>query len=204
MAWPAATGNAPRRDSRVQELVVGDGVHIVLSRFEEREALHFAHEEPHDVTALAIHLKGGASFQWDRSNFTTRPHDIWAGSAPRGAQSRFRFPPSGFETVSLRMSTEAASDGRFAEGRLSALLAPVAYVAGEEAAARWLGTARPQAALIARAMLVSTDADAGQALFLETCVHALLAALPGADGAEVPFKDMVTIPIRAVPYGTKL
>jgi AraC-like DNA-binding protein len=34
-------------------------------------------------------------------------------------------------------------------------------------------------------MLVSTDADAGQALFLETCVHALLAALPGADGAEI-------------------
>lgn len=165
-----------QHSSAVRDVALSDGVRLVLSRFAAGGAASYHHEEDADVIAVAIHLKGGASFQMEGAAFTTRPGDIWAGTSPRGSTSAFCLPASGFETVSLRLTPDLARDGQVLGTSTPNMLRRLAQAAGNEVAVT-SERASKQLALLAGAMLASPYKPGSDTMFLEACSRAFLAGL---------------------------
>jgi len=150
---------------------------LILSRFGEGEEASFRHQESADVVAVALHLKGGAAFNMEGTEFTTRPGDIWAGGAPRGSGSAFRLPASGFETVALRMFPGLGEDRGMTSLPMPRRLRRMAGSASDAVAVVSLGVAPQPLTFLARAMLASPYQPGSDVLFLEACSQAFLRAL---------------------------
>lgn len=163
------------------EISIGEGLLLVLSRFEGERA-EFEHEEAEDVVGLGFHLKGGASFRMGQASFETRPYEIWAGAAPRSALSTFSLPASGFETVSLRMRPGLARSGALASHRLPASLSAMGSSAETAISSARVGSLALPAAMIVRSMLSASAACIGTPLFHESCVYALLELIEEEEG----------------------
>jgi len=161
----------------VREVRLRDDTLLVLSRFGEREEASFQHQESADVIAVALHLKGGAAFNLEGAEFTTRPGDIWAGGAPNGSASAFRLPASGFETVALRFFPDMSEQEGASSLKLPRQLRRMAQSADNQVSVANLGVAPQPLTFLARAMLASPYQPGSDMLFLEACSQAFLRAL---------------------------
>ncbi|MEM6705209.1 MAG: AraC family transcriptional regulator [Acidobacteriota bacterium] len=177
---------SPHRTSegeRVETLVLRDQVTLVLSRFAGGCEREFRFEEPEDMLGIGFHLMGGSRFEFERSRFATKPLEVWAGTAPRGATSVFTLPRHGFETVSLRFSPEAIQDLLERHGPKHSVLTRMARSAQEEVRHARLGWLDPTACQLVEAMLSSPYTGAARRLFLESCAFGLLASQINASEA---------------------
>lgn len=170
--------------SSVETLSVRSGFDLVLSRISDNTCpFHF--EEPDDVFGLGFHLKGGAAFDMEGECFETRPLDVWAGAAPRGALSTFSLPATGFHTVSLRFAPDAIGDLLGQCGAQGGLLHEMALIAGSQVSVSRLAPLDAEAAQLVGAMFTTPYMGAARTLFLESCALGLLAAQ--IDAAARPY-----------------
>lgn len=167
--------NARSASGSVETLRIRDGVDLVLSRIAPTEACDYHFVEPEDVFGIGFHLKGGARFDMEGEVFATRPLDVWAGAAPRGARSTFRLPAAGFQTVSVRFAPEAVRELVDRLGR-GGLLDDMVRMSEQAVATARLAPLNADAARTVAAMFTCPYTGAARTLFLESCALALIAA----------------------------
>ena len=166
------------------------GLELVLSRFGAGAQAEFEFTEPEDVVGVGFHLMGGAQFDLGEKRIATQALDVWAMSLPRGYRSLFSLPSEGFQTVSIRMTPDAArgllDEGRYGSHKLHALLGQAGSRAqieqGDPIGA--LGAAR------VTAMLGSAYTGPARRLYLESCVLGLL-----ADQLDTPLDAAKSTPV---------
>ncbi len=161
---------------QVETLVLRDRVALVLSQIETGQMRHFHYIEPEDMFGIGFHLRGGSHFDVERSQFSTQPHDVWAGAAPRGAASSFALPEHGFRTVSLRFSPDAIQDLLQRHGQKAGPLTDMARLATQDVAMTRLGSLDARSSQLVEAMFSPPYVGAARTLFLESCALGLLAS----------------------------
>lgn len=159
-----------------ESLSLPSGMTVLLNRFEAAEPKRFHHVEAHDVLGIGFHLQGGARFEMGSRRMYTESFDIWVGTSPRGSESFFTLPPSGFRTVSLRFIPDAASAWLAEQGLGQSSLASLASVARTEVEAVRLARLDSAAARIVEAMFAAPYTGTARRLFLESAALALLAS----------------------------
>ena len=174
--------------SLVESLQVRDGMTLMLSRFDVGERREFHHVESEDVFGIGFHLRGGTSFDMDGERFSTKPLEVWAGTGPRGAASRFTLPVNGFRTVSLRFTPDAARGFLQLHASDLNVLTDLTKAAGERVRTARLAPLDSLAAGMVEAMFSTPYVGGVRKLFLESCVLGLMAmqfeAMDG-EGAKV-------------------
>lgn len=170
-----ARGWATNPQSSVESLQLRDGMALMLSRFAAGERREFHHVESEDVLGIGFHLHGGTCFDMEGERFSTKPLDVWAGTGPRGAASRFTLPVNGFRTVSLRFSPDAASGFLQSHASSRSVLTDFTETAGEQVRTARLTPLAPAAAAMVEAMFSTPYVGGVRKLFLESCVLGLMA-----------------------------
>lgn len=161
----------------VESLSLRHGATLILSRFEAGARREFHHVESEDVFGIGFHLRGGACFDMDGVQFATKPLEAWAGTAPRGSESRFTFPDAGFRTASLRFTPEAAGTLLQSCGVVCEELTAMVGIANEDVTIARLAPLDTTTAGMVESMFTTRYTGGVRTLFLESCALSLLAAL---------------------------
>lgn len=170
--WPARRN---RGHERVETLALRPGLSLVLSRYDAGVERHFHYAEPQDMVGIGFHLKGGSRFSVEKSRFETQPFEAWAGTAPRGAESKFRLPEHGFQTVVLRFTPAGLQDLLPRQGPDTRGLREMARFASERVSFDRLAPLDRGTGQYLEAMFDTPYSGAARTLFLESCALGLLA-----------------------------
>ncbi|MEO1081321.1 MAG: AraC family transcriptional regulator [Pseudomonadota bacterium] len=170
--WPA---RHTRGNERVETLPLRPGLSLVLSRYDAGEERRFRYVEPEDMFGIGFHLKGGSRFSVEGSRFETQPFDTWVGTAPRGAESKFRLPEHGFQTVALRFAPAALQDLLPQHGSDTHSLREMARFASERVVFDRLAQLDHGTCQYLEAMFATPYTGSARTLFLESCALGLLA-----------------------------
>ncbi|MEO1369930.1 MAG: AraC family transcriptional regulator, partial [Acidobacteriota bacterium] len=169
-----ARGSPPVRPRRS-----GREMSLVLSQIETGDRSEFRHVEAEDMVGLGFHLEGGSRFEvGDACRFETRPLDVWAGTAPRGAASSFSLPEHGFKTVSLRLTPASLRELLQRDGGETVGTGPLSELArraGDDVAFARLGSLDAATSQLVESMFSTSYFGAARTLFLESCALGLLA-----------------------------
>ena len=160
----------------VETVQLRDGLSLILSDISTGEVCPYHYVEPEDYFGIGFHLKGGSRFQMEGTSFNTKPLEVYAGIAPRSSTSTFILPASGFRTVSLRFSPDAAADMLDRHVPDDEDLIRMVKRAGSDVEARRLAPLDPAAAETICRMFDNPYSGSGRILYLESCVLGLLAA----------------------------
>ena len=167
------------RSQSVETLKMRSGASLVLSHFDPGAARSFRFAEPTDVFGFGFHLKDGASFELESTQFKTAALDVWAMAGPKGSVSEFILPSNGFRTVSIRFSPETAH-AFFADGlALPQAAATVLKHSTEDTSVARLSSLNANQALRIESMFAVPLADTARSLYLEGCMFELLAGHVG-------------------------
>lgn len=161
--------------SRVETLVLREGMTLVLSDIELSEQCTYHFVEPDDVFGIGFHLKGGSRFEMEDAGFDTKPLEVHAGATPRMSASTFTLPSQGFRTASLRFSLGAARDLIERHGLAETPLASMVEQADCRVSVRRLSSLNAAGAASVEAMFTAPYSGAGRLLYLESCALSLLA-----------------------------
>lgn len=171
--WPPSLNHG---EGRVETLELREGIDLVLTRIGPFDAEEYRYVEPGPVVALGFHLKGGAHFNMEGVQFSTRPLDVWAGATPRGSRSTFRLPEAGTHTVSIRFSPAALGDLLKRLGADEGPLCQMARSGADSIATARLAPLDPATAQTVQAMLAPPYVGSARMLHLESCALGLIAA----------------------------
>jgi AraC-like DNA-binding protein len=169
----------------VQTLPLRSGISLVLSHHAAGKAKRFRYTEPDDMVGIGFHLRGGSRFAVEECRFETQPLDVWAGAAPRGAESVFSLPRHGFLTASLRFKPDALQDLVQWDGSDARHLLDMVRSASSRAGFTRLAPLDRTARQCLQTMFSNDYHGTARRLLLESCALSLLAAQVHAGGSAL-------------------